>query len=119
MLLVLNVIAVAGFVTFWARCNSRTVRAAGQDFAADARRYARYNLTAQASSVSHETLLKRLGSLEDVVYRQLNGKFTLSVTEVLDLYIQSRVNRLILVKHHLQVALLLLLKFYNVPHEQS
>ncbi|XP_048838390.1 polypeptide N-acetylgalactosaminyltransferase 17 [Brienomyrus brachyistius] len=73
MLLVLNVIAVAGFVTFWARCNSRTVRAAGQDVAADARRYARYNLTAQASSVSHETLLKRLGSLEDVVYRQLNG----------------------------------------------
>ncbi|MFT7803725.1 putative polypeptide N-acetylgalactosaminyltransferase-like protein 3 [Arapaima gigas] len=74
MLLVLNVIVVAGFMTFWAKCNSRAMmKASAQDSTADTRRLARYNLSAHGASVSHETLLRRLGSLEDVVYRQLNG----------------------------------------------
>lgn len=69
----LNVLAVAGFMTFWAKCNTRSVQAAGPEAAADGKR-PRGNGTAQGPSVSHEVLLKRLSSLEDVVYRQLNGK---------------------------------------------
>lgn len=73
VLLVLNVIAVAGFMTFWAKCNTRSVQAAGPEAPADGKR-PRGNGTAQGPSISHEVLLKRLSSLEDVVYRQLNGK---------------------------------------------
>lgn len=69
----LNVLAVAGFMTFWAKCNTRSVQAAGPEAPADGRR-PRGNGTAQGPGVSHEVLLKRLSSLEDVVYRQLNGK---------------------------------------------
>ncbi|KAG8001806.1 Polypeptide N-acetylgalactosaminyltransferase 17 [Nibea albiflora] len=72
VLLVLNVLAVAGFMTFWTKCNTRSVQAAGPDAPADGKR-PRGNGTAQGPSVSHEVLLKRLSSLEDVVYRQLNG----------------------------------------------
>lgn len=68
----LNVLAVAGFMTFWAKCNTRSVQAVGPEAAADAKR-PRGNGTAQGASISHEVLLKRLSSLEDVVYRQLNG----------------------------------------------
>lgn len=69
----LNVLAVAGFVTFWAKCNTRTVRATGPESPVDGKR-PRVNGTAQGPGISHEVLLKRLSSLEDVVYRQLNGK---------------------------------------------
>ncbi|PWA19468.1 hypothetical protein CCH79_00019051 [Gambusia affinis] len=72
VLLLLNVLAVAGFMTFWAKCNTRSVQAVGPEGPADGRR-PRANGTAQGPSVSHEVLLKRLSSLEDVVYRQLNG----------------------------------------------
>lgn len=73
VLVVLNVLAVAGFMTFWAKCNTRTFHQGGAEAAADGRR-PRGNGTAQGPSMSHEVLLKRLSSLEDVVYRQLNGK---------------------------------------------
>lgn len=75
VLLVLNVLAIAGFMTFWAKCNTRSVpAAAGPEAVADGKR-PRGNGTAQGPSISHEVLLKRLSSLEDVVYRQLNGKW--------------------------------------------
>lgn len=70
--MVLNVLAIAGFMTFWAKCNTRTFQG-GAEAAADGRR-PRGNGTAQGPSMSQEVLLKRLSSLEDVVYRQLNGK---------------------------------------------
>lgn len=74
VLLVLNVLAVAGFITFWAKCNNaRSIQTTGPEAAGDGKR-PRGNGTAQGPSVSHEVLLKRLSSLEDVVYRQLNGK---------------------------------------------
>lgn len=69
----LNVLAVAGFMTFWSKCNTRSVQTAAPEAAADSKR-PRGNGTAQGPSISHEVLLKRLSSLEDVVYRQLNGK---------------------------------------------
>lgn len=65
-------LVVAGFMTFWAKCNTRTFQG-GAEAAADGRR-PRSNGTAQGPSMSHDVLLKRLSSLEDVVYRQLNGK---------------------------------------------
>lgn len=65
-------LVVAGFMTFWAKCNTRTFHG-GAEAAADGRR-PRSNGTAQGPSMSHDVLLKRLSSLEDVVYRQLNGK---------------------------------------------
>ncbi|XP_019717129.1 putative polypeptide N-acetylgalactosaminyltransferase-like protein 3 isoform X1 [Hippocampus comes] len=77
LLLVLNVLAVAGIMTLWSRCSSArkpTVRVdapEGWDAAdAERRRPGRANGTA---TVSHQVLLDRLSSLEDVVYRQLNG----------------------------------------------
>ncbi|XP_067307201.1 polypeptide N-acetylgalactosaminyltransferase 17 [Pseudorasbora parva] len=73
ILLVLNVFTVAGFITFWGKCNLRTTKAVGQQAAADARGQTHLNGSAQEISISHDVLLKRLGSLEDVVYRQLNG----------------------------------------------
>lgn len=73
ILLVLNVFTVAGFITFWGKCNLRTTKAVGQQAAADARGQTHLNGSAQETSITHDVLLKRLGSLEDVVYRQLNG----------------------------------------------
>ncbi|XP_054649950.1 polypeptide N-acetylgalactosaminyltransferase 17 isoform X1 [Dunckerocampus dactyliophorus] len=73
LLLVLNVMAVAGFMTLWSRCNTRKVQTAGPDAPVDRRRPVRANGTAQGAAVGHEALLKRLSLLEDVVYRQLNG----------------------------------------------
>lgn len=77
VLLALNVLAVAGFITFWARCNTRSIQSGGPEAPADGKR-PRGNGTGQGLSISHEVLLKRLGSLEDVVYRQLNGKDTVT-----------------------------------------
>ncbi|XP_076002037.1 polypeptide N-acetylgalactosaminyltransferase 17 isoform X2 [Genypterus blacodes] len=78
VLLVLNVLAVAGFMTFWAKCNTRSstgstgsssgTQADGPEAPEDGRRP-----RGNGTSISHEVLLKRLSSLEDVVYRQLNG----------------------------------------------
>ncbi|KAG7269782.1 hypothetical protein CRUP_033828 [Coryphaenoides rupestris] len=107
VLLVLNVLAVAGCVTFWAKCNSGVKKAAvplddtpgghggdggggggGGGDGDDGRKQQQQqqqprgsssssngngNGTAGGSGVAHEVLLRRLGSLEDVVYRQLNG----------------------------------------------
>lgn len=78
VLLVLNVVAVAGFMTLWTKCtHTRVAKTIGQD---DVKRQSRSNGTAQGLSISHEVLLKRLGSLEDVVYRQLNGRLWLFST---------------------------------------
>lgn len=72
--LLLNVLAVAGFMTFWAKCNSRSVHGAGPEAPADGGGPRANGTTQQQGpSISHEVLLKRLSSLEDVVYRQLNG----------------------------------------------
>uniref|UniRef100_A0A673K4K1 Polypeptide N-acetylgalactosaminyltransferase n=1 Tax=Sinocyclocheilus rhinocerous TaxID=307959 RepID=A0A673K4K1_9TELE len=74
ILLVLNVFTVAGFITFWGKCNLRTTKVVGQQAAAaDVRGQTYLNGSAQETSITHDVLLKRLGSLEDVVYRQLNG----------------------------------------------
>lgn len=59
-------------MTFWSRCNTNSVKATRQDLLGDGKRSSWTNFTAQGS-ISHDVLLKRLGSLEDVVYRQLNG----------------------------------------------
>ncbi|XP_037124183.1 polypeptide N-acetylgalactosaminyltransferase 17 [Syngnathus acus] len=71
-LLVLNVLALAGIMTLWSRCSSArkpVVRVATPDAPdAERTRASRANGTA-----SHQVLLDRLSSLEDVVYRQLNG----------------------------------------------
>lgn len=78
VLLLLNALAAAGFMTFWTKCNNRSAPGAPPEAPADGRG-PRANGTAPqqqqgAGGVSHEVLLKRLSSLEDVVYRQLNGK---------------------------------------------
>ncbi|XP_030236225.1 polypeptide N-acetylgalactosaminyltransferase 17 isoform X2 [Gadus morhua] len=80
LLLVLNVLMVAVFVTFWAKSNTSSVkRALGPDPSGggggdgDSGKQPQSNGTALGSSIAHEVLLRRLGSLEDVVYRQLNG----------------------------------------------
>ena len=81
LLLVLNVLMVAVFVTFWAKSNTSSVkRALGPDPSGggggdgDSGKQPQSNGTALGSSIAHEVLLRRLGSLEDVVYRQLNGR---------------------------------------------
>lgn len=73
ILVALNVLAVAGYMTFWAKCSTQSVHISGPEAAAVKRR-PRGNGTMRGPSISHEVLLKRLSSLEDVVYRQLNGK---------------------------------------------
>ncbi|XP_072308676.1 polypeptide N-acetylgalactosaminyltransferase 17 [Eucyclogobius newberryi] len=72
VLLVLNVLAVCGFMTFWTTCNTRTFQASYVDTGAGGKRL-RSNGTTPEYDISHDLLLKRLSSLEDVVYRQLNG----------------------------------------------
>lgn len=69
VLVVLNAFAVAGFFTFWGKCDVRLNKLVSG--------HARLNGSSSDASISHEVLLKRLGSLEDVVYRQLNGHFIL------------------------------------------
>ncbi|XP_076833111.1 polypeptide N-acetylgalactosaminyltransferase 17 [Brachyhypopomus gauderio] len=73
ILLVLNACAAAGFITFWGKCHLRTSKTPGPRARADARGQTRLNGSARDASITHEVLLRRLGSLEDVVYRQLNG----------------------------------------------
>lgn len=73
MLLVLNLIAVAGFVLFLAKCRPIAVRS-GDAFHEIRPRAEAANLSAHSASPIQDAVLKRLSLLEDIVYRQLNGK---------------------------------------------
>lgn len=75
MLLVLNLIAVAGFVLFLAKCRPISVRS-GDAFREIRPRAEAANLSAHSASPIQDAVLKRLSLLEDIVYRQLNGKDT-------------------------------------------
>ncbi|XP_074830424.1 polypeptide N-acetylgalactosaminyltransferase 17 isoform X2 [Natator depressus] len=72
VLLVLNLIAVAGFVLFLAKCRPITVKS-GDSFHEIHPRAEVANLTAHGISPIQDAVLKRLSLLEDIVYRQLNG----------------------------------------------
>lgn len=73
VLLVLNLIAVAGFVIFLAKCRPIAVRG-GDTFHEIRPRAEAGNLSAHSASPIQDAVLKRLSLLEDIVYRQLNGK---------------------------------------------
>lgn len=73
VLLVLNLIAVAGFVIFLAKCRPIAVRS-GDTFHEIRPRAEPANLSAHSASPIQDAVLKRLSLLEDIVYRQLNGK---------------------------------------------
>lgn len=73
VLLVLNLIAVAGFVLFLAKCRPIAVRS-GDAFHEIRPRAEPANLSAHSASPIQDAVLKRLSLLEDIVYRQLNGK---------------------------------------------
>ncbi|XP_060029535.1 polypeptide N-acetylgalactosaminyltransferase 17 isoform X2 [Erinaceus europaeus] len=72
VLLVLNLIAVAGFVIFLAKCRPIAVRS-GDAFHELRPRAEAANLSAHSASPLQDAVLKRLSLLEDIVYRQLNG----------------------------------------------
>ncbi|XP_071067281.1 polypeptide N-acetylgalactosaminyltransferase 17 isoform X2 [Dasypus novemcinctus] len=72
VLLVLNLIAVAGFVLFLAKCRPIAVRS-GDAFHEIRPRAEAANLSAHSASPIQDAVLKRLSLLEDIVYRQLNG----------------------------------------------
>uniref|UniRef100_A0A8C0QHR3 Polypeptide N-acetylgalactosaminyltransferase n=1 Tax=Canis lupus familiaris TaxID=9615 RepID=A0A8C0QHR3_CANLF len=72
VLLVLNLIAVAGFVLFLAKCRPIAVRS-GDAFHELRPRAEAANLSAHSASPIQDAVLKRLSLLEDIVYRQLNG----------------------------------------------
>lgn len=73
VLLVLNLIAVAGFVLFLAKCRPITTKS-GDSFHDIHPRAEVANLTAHGISSIQDAVLKRLSLLEDIVYRQLNGR---------------------------------------------
>lgn len=73
VLLVLNLIAVAGFVLFLAKCRPIALRS-GDGFHEIRPRAEVANLSAHSASPIQDAVLKRLSLLEDIVYRQLNGK---------------------------------------------
>jgi len=73
VLLVLNLIAVAGFVLFLAKCRPITAKS-GDSFHDVHPRAEVVNLTARGISSIQDAVLKRLSLLEDIVYRQLNGR---------------------------------------------
>lgn len=72
VLLVLNLIVVAGFVLFLAKCRPIAVRN-GDAFHEIRPRAEAANLSAHSASPIQDAVLKRLSLLEDIVYRQLNG----------------------------------------------
>ncbi|NXB87862.1 polypeptide N-acetylgalactosaminyltransferase 17 isoform X1 [Vidua macroura] len=72
VLLVLNLIAVAGFVLFLAKCRPITTKS-GDSYHDIHPRAEVANLTAHGASSIQDAVLKRLSLLEDIVYRQLNG----------------------------------------------
>lgn len=65
LLLLLNTFAMAAFIIFWGRCDLRAGKSG------DTRSH--LNGSGLDPGSSNDALLKRLGSLEDVVYRRLNG----------------------------------------------
>ncbi|XP_017679528.1 PREDICTED: putative polypeptide N-acetylgalactosaminyltransferase-like protein 3 [Lepidothrix coronata] len=72
VLLVLNLIAVAGFVLFLAKCRPITAKS-GDSFHDIHPRAEVANSTAHGGGSIQDAVLKRLSLLEDIVYRQLNG----------------------------------------------
>uniref|UniRef100_A0A8D2MKQ9 Uncharacterized protein n=1 Tax=Zonotrichia albicollis TaxID=44394 RepID=A0A8D2MKQ9_ZONAL len=72
VLLVLNLIAVAGFVLFLAKCRPITTKS-GDSYHDIHPRAEVANLTAHGISSIQDAVLKRLSLLEDIVYRQLNA----------------------------------------------
>ncbi|XP_020862721.1 polypeptide N-acetylgalactosaminyltransferase 17 [Phascolarctos cinereus] len=72
VLLVLNLIAVAGFVLFLAKCRPISVKSADA-FRDIHTRAETANLTQHGPNPVQDGVLKRLSLLEDIVYRQLNG----------------------------------------------
>ncbi|KAK2117366.1 Polypeptide N-acetylgalactosaminyltransferase 17 [Saguinus oedipus] len=72
VLLVLNLIAVAGFVLFLAKCRPIAVRS-GDAFHEIRPRAEVANLSVHSASPIQDAVLKRLSLLEDIVYRQLNA----------------------------------------------
>lgn len=74
VLLALNLLAVAGFVLFLAKCRPIAVKT-GDSFHEVHPRAEVANLTAHGGiSPLQDAVLKRLSLLEDIVYRQLNGR---------------------------------------------
>nr|XP_033777107.1 polypeptide N-acetylgalactosaminyltransferase 17 isoform X1 [Geotrypetes seraphini]XP_033777108.1 polypeptide N-acetylgalactosaminyltransferase 17 isoform X1 [Geotrypetes seraphini] len=71
VLLVLNLIAVTGFVLFLAKCRPIALKS-GDSYHEVHPRADVTNLTAHGVSPIQEAVLKRLSLLEDIVYRQLN-----------------------------------------------
>uniref|UniRef100_UPI00398F2AC6 polypeptide N-acetylgalactosaminyltransferase 17 isoform X1 n=1 Tax=Pristiophorus japonicus TaxID=55135 RepID=UPI00398F2AC6 len=70
-LLILNLVAVVGFLLFLARCR---VPLKGRESVHAAQRGAESsNLTSRGAPPLQQAVLKRLSLLEDIVYRQLNG----------------------------------------------
>ncbi|XP_013930678.1 PREDICTED: putative polypeptide N-acetylgalactosaminyltransferase-like protein 3 [Thamnophis sirtalis] len=72
VLLILNLIAVAGFVLFLAKCRPIAMKN-GDAFHEIHPRAEVANLTAHPANPIQDAVLKRLSLLEDIVYRQLNG----------------------------------------------
>ncbi|XP_042194740.1 polypeptide N-acetylgalactosaminyltransferase 17 isoform X3 [Callorhinchus milii] len=70
-LLLLNLVAVLGFLLFLARC--RVPVKVGDSVPAAQSRAQLSNRTALSPPPLHQVLLTRLSLLEDIVYRQLNG----------------------------------------------
>uniref|UniRef100_A0ACB8EDC8 Polypeptide N-acetylgalactosaminyltransferase 17 n=1 Tax=Sphaerodactylus townsendi TaxID=933632 RepID=A0ACB8EDC8_9SAUR len=79
VLLILNLIAVAGFVLFLAKCRPIAVKS-GDAFHEIHPRAEVANLTVHAVNPIQDAVLKRLSLLEDIVYRQLNVAFVITVT---------------------------------------
>ncbi|XP_077578239.1 polypeptide N-acetylgalactosaminyltransferase 17 isoform X1 [Stigmatopora nigra] len=75
LLLVLNVLVVAGIATLWSRCSSARIppKPKPKPKPVTSAATLRPNRANGTAAVSHQMLLNRLSSLEDVVYRQLNG----------------------------------------------
>ncbi|XP_043910138.1 polypeptide N-acetylgalactosaminyltransferase 17 isoform X2 [Protopterus annectens] len=73
VLLVLNLVAVAGFFLFWAKCRPLTPKTGEFPHGVHPRTEPFNVSVIQNSGPVHEAVLKRLSLLEDIVYRQLNG----------------------------------------------
>lgn len=71
-LLILNLVAVVGFLLFLARC--RAPLKGWEAVQAVQSRAESSNLSYRGSPPVQQAVLKRLSLLEDIVYRQLNGK---------------------------------------------
>ncbi|XP_069368436.1 polypeptide N-acetylgalactosaminyltransferase 17-like [Paralichthys olivaceus] len=72
ILVILNVLAFAGFMTFWTTSQTGSIQEASVEVQANERRQSGHE-PPQVPDINQDVLLKRLRSLEDMVYRQLNG----------------------------------------------